>query len=191
MTDKEILREASVRARERLTPEERAEKSAAAMVRIAEMPEYRRAGTVMIYRAVRGELSPETLPGLPASAGKRFAYPLCLEDREMAAMIPVEWRRGAVGIPEPERESSEEVPPEEIDLVICPGTAFDGEGNRLGMGGGYYDRFLPKCRKAAVILAAFEAQRADAVPHGPRDVCMDRIVTEAGIYPGKRTKECG
>jgi 5-formyltetrahydrofolate cyclo-ligase len=83
---------------------------------------------------------------------------------------------------EPDPERSEETAPEEIDLVICPGVAFDREKRRLGMGGGYYDRFLPLCRKAAVILAAFEEQRAEEVLAEPEDIAMDYVATDRKVY---------
>ena len=181
--DRGELRRTMIRARENMTAEERAEKSARAMERIAGLDVFRRAETVMIYRAVRGELSPETLPGHPASAGKRFAYPRCLPEGEMAALIPGAWRTGPFGIPEPVPDSSEEIPPEALDLVICPGTAFDRQGNRLGMGGGYYDRFLPRCRHAVIIMAAFEGQRVEKVPADSLDVPVAIVVTEDNIYP--------
>ena len=50
------------------------------------------------------------------------------------------------------------------------------------MGGGYYDRFLPLCRKAAVILAAFEEQRAEEVPAEPEDIAMDSVATDRKVY---------
>ncbi len=95
-------------------------------------------------------------------------------------MIPAGWEPGAFGIPEP-AEGSETVPPERIGLVICPGTAFDGKGGRLGMGAGYYDRFLPKCVNAVFLMAAFSAQRAEELPLEDTDVRMDLIATEDGI----------
>ena len=85
-------------------------------------------------------------------------------------------------IPEPDPDSSEETAPGGIDLAICPGVAFDGRGTRLGMGGGYYDRFLPECGNAAVILAAFEAQHAECLPREETDIPMDWIVTEEAVY---------
>ena len=100
----------------------------------------------------------------------------------MRALEPGGWIRGRFGIPEPDPETSREVPPEEIDLAVCPGAAFDAAGTRLGMGGGYYDRFLPECGNAAVILAAFEAQRAECLPREETDIPMDWIVTEEAVY---------
>ena len=187
--ERQALRKRYILARESLTEAERTEKSRRAVERIASLPAFREARTVMIYRAVRGELSLEALAEHPAAAGKRFAYPLCINRTEMAAMVPGGWRPGPFGIPEPEQAVSEEIPPEAIDLVICPGTAFDSRCSRLGMGGGYYDRFLPKCMHASVVMAAFEVQHAENLPRGRQDVPMDCVVTEAAVYTGSRRKK--
>ncbi|MBR6966325.1 MAG: 5-formyltetrahydrofolate cyclo-ligase [Clostridia bacterium] len=176
------LRNQYTEARNRLSPADRMDKSARVVRCIAALPEFRNAHTVMLYRAVRGELSLDSLPDCPSAAGKVFAYPRCISKTEMAALVPGKWQAGAFGIPEPEEASSGVVRPEEIDLVICPGVAFDHAGARLGMGGGYYDRFLPKCVNAVFLMAAFEAQHAGFLPAGALDIPMDLVVTEAGLY---------
>ena len=51
------------------------------------------------------------------------------------------------------------------------------------MGGGYYDRFLPRCRHAVIIMAAFEEQRVEKVPADSLDVPVAIVVTEDNIYP--------
>ena len=180
--EKQRARKEGIRARENLSAAEREEKSRRAAERIAALPEFRAARTVMLYRAVRGELSLEALPSLPASAGKRFVYPRCVGKTGMEARLPGGWTTGAFGIPEPEEATSELVPPEEIDLVICPCATFDDRGVRLGMGAGYYDRFLPECGNAIAALAAFEAQHAPSLPESAQDVPMDLAVTEADLY---------
>ena len=174
------LRNKYIKVRESLSPAERGTYSRRAAERIASLPEFREAGVVMLYRAVRGELELDCLPEHPASAGKTFVYPRCVNREEMEAMIPAGWVKGAFGIPEPAAGSAA-VPPESIRLVICPGTAFDDRGGRLGMGAGYYDRFLPKCARAVFLMAAFEAQRADNLPQTETDVPMDLIVTEERV----------
>ena len=174
------LRKQYIRARESLPPETRETYSLRAAERIVSLPEFRDASTVMLYRAVRGEISMESIPAHPASAGKRFVYPRCLNGTEMAAMIPAGWENGPFGIPEPTADSGTAAP-EEIDLIVCPGTAFDEQGTRLGMGGGYYDRFLPRCGKAVRVMAAFEAQRAEELPADDTDAPMDIIVTEEAV----------
>ena len=65
--------------------------------------------------------------------GKRIAYPLCISESEMTAMVPGEnaWAVGRYGIPEPIPEHSAPVPPEELDFVLCPCTVFDERCNRV------------------------------------------------------------
>ncbi len=179
---KASLRREMIAAREATPSEERAARSARIAERIMALPAFHEAKTVMLYRAVGGEASLETLIQR-ADPSKRLVFPRCKGGR-MAAYAPREgaWLSGSFGIPEPDPTRSEPVAPEEIDLVICPCVSFDAEGNRLGMGGGYYDRYLPACRNACVIAAAFETQRADAVPVQPWDRPMDAVLTEDAEY---------
>ena len=123
--EKGSARRQALRVRGSLSAADREEKSRAAVERIAALPEFRAARTVMLYRAVRGELSLDALPSHPAAAGKRFAYPRCVSRTEMKAMLPGSWETGAFGIPEPSEKDSQTVPGEEIDLVVCPCSAFD------------------------------------------------------------------
>ena len=189
--EKGSARRQALRVRGSLSVADREEKSRAAVERIAVLPEFRAARTVMLYRAVRGELSLDALPSHPAAAGKRFAYPRCVSRTEMKAMLPGSWETGAFGIPEPSEEDSKTVPGEEIDLVVCPCSAFDDRGTRLGMGAGYYDRFLPECPGAVLAAAAFEAQHFPSLPVSPLDIPMDLAVTEENLYlfPGRNQKD--
>ena len=103
----------------------------------------------------------------------------------MEAYAPLDeksWKRGMMGIMEPDAERSKLILPEELELVICPMVAFDSGRRRIGYGGGYYDRYLPKCEKALRIGIAFEAQRLEQVPADEHDLPMDIIVTEEEIY---------
>ena len=176
------IRKEKKQARSSLSPAQRAEKSARAVERLAASPVFRAAKTVMLYDHVGGELSLDSLPTHPAAAGKRFCYPLCVSRTEMIAMVPGAWRIGAYGIREPVRELSEEIPPEQIDLVVCPGTAFDPACNRMGMGGGYYDRWLPRCVNARVVMVAFEVQKVDALSTDEWDRPVEQVFTEDTVY---------
>ena len=186
MEERKALRKALIRARNSLTPDERAEKSARAVELRAQSEAFRAARTVMIYDHVGGELSLDSLLTHPAAAGKRFCYPLCVSRTEMIAMIPGAWKPGAYGIREPVRELSQEIPPEALDLVVCPGTGFDPACNRMGMGGGYYDRYLPRCVNARIVLVAFEAQKVPALPVDPWDRPVEQVFTELAVYQKKR-----
>lgn len=179
------LRGEKIRARDRLPVEARAEKSERIVQRILQSREFQDAKTVMLYRAVRGEVCLDGLEESPESRGKRFGYPRCVSDTEMIALLPRgedSWEAGYAGILEPLPERSQVVPPEEIDLVVCPCTVFDESCNRMGMGAGFYDRFLERCSKAAVVAVAFEAQKADTVPAEGWDRPMDAVFSEEAVY---------
>ncbi|MBO4468733.1 MAG: 5-formyltetrahydrofolate cyclo-ligase [Clostridia bacterium] len=143
---------------------------------------FKRARTVLIYKSINNEVSLDALPLLDKSKGKKFAYPVCVSRTEMKAYLPGSFKKGAFGITEPDPADSKIVPPEDIDLVICPGTAFDDKLHRLGMGGGYYDRFLKECKNARFFMVAFEIQHSDYIPTEESDVRMDMIITEEKIY---------
>lgn len=79
--------------------------------------------------------------------------------------------------------------PASIDLVVVPALAFDALGNRLGRGGGYYDRFLSRLRRAATSVGlAFDFQIIDDVPVDARDVCVDVIVTDRRVTFSRKTR---
>lgn len=85
-----------------------------------------------------------------------------------------------MGIREPDPDGRRPARVARIDVVIAPGVAFDAGGRRLGYGGGFYDRLLPRLRPGTPVIAvAFATQVVDAVPTTPRDVPVDVIVTEA------------
>ena len=189
---RKALRKEKIAARETLSPEERAEKSRAICANILQTPEYAKAKAVFIYKFVKGEVQLKALEeaneALPEEERKTFLYPLCIEDRQMLAIEPGSadmesdaWKKGAFGIPEPVLEMGRVVDPADIDLVVSPCSSFDESGMRLGMGGGYYDRYLPKCTKADVMLVAYECQGCEAVPAESWDVPVPCIVTEARV----------
>jgi 5-formyltetrahydrofolate cyclo-ligase len=88
---------------------------------------------------------------------------------------------GKFDMQEPASESSIVTP----DLVIAPLLAFDNYGNRLGRGGGYYDRALKTLRaqgKVLVVGIAFETQLFDLIPHEEHDEKLDFVLTPSGVH---------
>jgi 5-formyltetrahydrofolate cyclo-ligase len=74
-----------------------------------------------------------------------------------------------------------------IDLVVVPGLAFDARGNRLGRGGGYYDRFLKRLPPmTATVGLAFDVQIIDDVPVDERDIRVDMVVTDRRLTVSPR-----
>lgn len=181
MEDLKALRRRMISKRAALAREEQERLSRQICAQIEALDCYKKAETVMIYSAVRGEADLRYLGG----SGKRLVYPLCAAEGKMLALWPKDeaaFRQGAYSIPEPDPLRSREIAPEELDLVICPCTAFDEQGRRLGMGGGYYDRFLPGCTRAVILAAAYEFQKVAELDAQPWDVSMDMVVTETEVY---------
>ena len=98
---------------------------------------------------------------------------------------PDGWEAGAYGIRTPILTKSRLLAPEELDLVLVPCTAFDAACRRVGMGKGYYDRYLPRCTRAVKIGIALEVQRVPRAAVDAHDQRLDAFVTERGIYTWK------
>lgn len=84
-------------------------------------------------------------------------------------------KKGRYGVLEPKR--GRKIHRGQLDLIIVPGLAFDKEGNRLGRGKGFFDRFLEKTGKTPKIGLAFKEQMTKKIPVERHDIPMDRIIT--------------
>jgi 5-formyltetrahydrofolate cyclo-ligase len=152
---------------------------------IFEMPEYRRSRSIFIYMDFKNEVRTRAIIRDAQKSGKKVYHPVILEDeRRMIAAMPVtdgDFRMSAYGIFEPDIFSSVICRPEDIDVAIVPGVAFDSACSRMGYGGGYYDAFFAAGSGIFKIGVCYEQQLLETIPNGVNDVCMDAIVTEERI----------
>jgi len=82
----------------------------------------------------------------------------------------------------PEPMNNDFIATEKLDLVVLPLLGFDGQGNRLGMGAGYYDRTFQTLQKTPFLLGlGYEEQSVSHIPHDPWDVRLNGVVTEKRI----------
>ena len=183
--DKRDLRRRMLACRRALPVEERASRSAVITEKLLSLDAVQKARTVFAYAAMKDEVQTEPLIASLLDRGKRVAIPLVIGKRSMeAARVPSmdALETGAYGILTVRAERREILPPQEIDCVIVPGVAFGLDGSRLGMGGGYYDAFLPKAERAVRVAAAFQCQISEDIPSLPYDCGVDWIVTEQGVF---------
>lgn len=161
------------------------------------LPAYETAKTVMWYVDAGSEVrTRHTLPEA-LKDGKRVVVPWCVvETNELALFLLEDMSElvaGAYKILEPKPElrtlHHKKVRPEELDLVMVPGTAFYVHGARMGQGKGYYDRLLATARPDAPLVAlAFDCQVFQDIPVAPHDVFMDFVLTESRVITGKGRK---
>jgi 5-formyltetrahydrofolate cyclo-ligase len=161
------------------------------------LPAYATARTIMWYVDAGSEVRtrnslPEALQG-----GNRIVVPYCIVETNQLELFLLEdmdeLAEGAHKILEPRddlrMQPGKRVAPEELDLVMVPGVAFDPSGGRMGQGKGYYDRLLARVRPDAPLVAlAFECQMFLAIPVATHDVFMDLVQTEQKAYPGRGRK---
>ena len=177
---REAQRKAGIAARNSLSMEEVKSRSLAIVEVVAASEYWKNAKTILSYRAVGHEVDLAALEEYAKRDGKHLCYPLCTAPGQMIALLPRDensWHTGSFGIREPIRERSEEIAPEDIDLVLCPCTAYDRENHRMGMGGGYYDRYLPRCTHAHILAVAFREQECAMLDAEAWDVGMERIIS--------------
>ena len=79
------------------------------------------------------------------------------------------------------RPPLELIEPNAFDLVLVPGVAFGRDGSRMGMGAGYYDRFLPQAKQAVTMGVAYDCLMQESLPCDEHDVKMQCLVSESGI----------
>jgi 5-formyltetrahydrofolate cyclo-ligase len=125
----------------------------------------------------------EALLSSGAGEAKQFYVPRCAPKRRLAIhpYVPGQTplRAGPFGIREPDPAQVPEAEPGILDMVVVPAVMLSETGDRLGYGGGYYDRFLPRLPESCVRLGALpEALVRPSFPRDPWDAPLDIIVTE-------------
>ena len=149
--------------------------------RIMESQLYRNAARVFCYVSVKGEVSTRRLLDDALKNGKALYVPKCLKDHEMAAVrirSLQELIESHYGIPEPVMSAERET---DFDIMIIPCLAAGENGERLGHGAGYYDRFLTDASGVRICLCRQDNIRED-IPMDDHDQYMDMIVTEENCY---------
>ncbi|MCB1751227.1 MAG: 5-formyltetrahydrofolate cyclo-ligase [Gammaproteobacteria bacterium] len=149
--------------------------------------------SIAVYQACDGELDPAPLAGIGFRFGKKLYLPVLRHDGKQALWF-VEYRpddvmqKNRFGIGEPMGVKRRCIAPWALDLILVPLVGFDQLGNRMGMGGGYYDRTLAFLKhrehwyRPKLIGMAHECQRLSNMNVRSWDVPLDGVVTEAGLH---------
>lgn len=149
---------------------------------------------VALYRAFPGEVGLDLLDQYWQSRGARIHFPW-VRDRKASILHMVkapapdqrQWQKGAYGIDELSAHEGATLA-EEMDLVFVPGVAFGRSGERIGMGAGYYDRYLIQAPQALRVAIALDDQIFPKLPQKSWDQSVHWIMTESldlRLYEGK------
>jgi len=148
---------------------------------------YREAKTILLYLPIKKE--PNSLPIIKNAwrMEKQVLVPVTIPEKKELLLSRLDSLKdlteGYYGIPEPKKNRLHPVEPHQVDLCLLPGVAFDPNGYRLGYGGGYFDRFLPKLRPDCLKIAlAYNFQILESLEHLPHDLPVDMIITESAIF---------
>ena len=180
--------------RRALPPALRQQAAVAVAGRLTSWSVFATANRIAAYWARDGELSPMPLLEYAWAANQQVYLPV-LTDTPLQSLQFTPYRpdtplhRNRFSIPEPDVSPTRWLEPPELDLVLMPLVAFDSFGNRLGMGGGFYDRSFafqrdPSLRshRPYLIGLSYEFQKVATLFRQPWDVPLDATVTEAALY---------
>jgi 5-formyltetrahydrofolate cyclo-ligase len=161
-------------------------RSAAITERLLELEELRGAQTVLCFASIRNEVRTGALMSALWDAKKRVLLPrVAEEDLELCTVQrSTTLVEGAFSVPEPDRDARC-VPAEEVEFALVPALAVDVRGFRIGYGGGYYDRLLPRLANACACAVAYDFQLVSEVPELPFDAAVSMVVTDRRVI---RTK---
>lgn len=159
------------------------ELSFAVIMQLLKHPKLKQAQTIMLYHSLPDEVCTHTLADSLLAIGKTIVMPRVTGNATMELRMysgPKSLAVGAYGIMEPIGGVFNDYAA--IDLAIIPGMAFDKEGNRLGRGKGYYDRFLPNIANAYKIGLAFGFQMFSHIPTDSNDIKMNEVIADCNTF---------
>lgn len=149
------------------------------------LPEYQKSQHIFCFKSMKREFNTDNFMEEANRDGKSLYLPrvISMKEGKMSLLSyqpgdPLE--KAKFGALEPLRNQAE-ILPEDVDFVLLPCVTANTRGERLGYGGGFYDRFLEKS-KAISVLVCFDALMVDDIPLDPHDHLADIVISEKGIF---------
>ncbi|MFZ4719950.1 MAG: 5-formyltetrahydrofolate cyclo-ligase [Ilumatobacteraceae bacterium] len=167
---------AAIRSRMRMVREmvdDRLMRSVDLWAKVAALPEYQAASTVMAFKGFKSEPDTDPLFARLTAEGKRLLLPRIEDGQIVVCDADGPMTRSRIGVEEPQGPA---LPYDLVEFVIVPGLAFTPDGYRLGYGGGFYDRFLPQVTVPNAGVC-FAEQVVPELPVEPHDIRVHRVVS--------------
>ena len=184
--EKKALRKEILTKRKNIDTAEKEKMDKEILDRFFESKYYKEAENIFIYISYDSEIDTSEIIDKAFKDGKKIYVPRTeFETRLMDAVEITSFDnliKSSYGILEPSIEDSH-INPNELDLIVVPGVAFDRNGGRMGYGAGFYDRYFKKINKDNIkrivkLALAYDFQVLEEVPMNVQDVPVDFIITE-------------
>ncbi len=196
--DKTELRAQARDLRRSISPQQRAIAAINLLENLKTLEHFRRAKTVAMYIQNDGEIDPLEVVKWCWKNHKITYVPIVVADSRSLLFAQLDSTSALVnnrfGITEPDVAADKIIPAQQLDIVLLPLVAFDQNGNRVGMGGGFYDTtfafmtqnmtqgMTKKCAQLPKLIGiAYEVQKADKVLSMSWDIPLNLVVTDKGI----------
>ena len=155
--------------------EERYSKSMIIKDKIMNLDIYKNSNCIALYYSMKSEVDTKELIKESLELGKKVVLPRIINKNKMIFISvnrDTNYEKNSFGVLEPIGEEERD-----IDLIICPGVAFDKDNNRLGYGRGYYDKYL-KDKDIYKIGICYKEQLVDKIDIDDFDIKMDMVITD-------------
>ena len=197
LANKKELRKEILARRNALSLQERAEKSTQIANKVIALAEFQKSNKILLYAPIRSEVETDAIDLEARRLSKEVYYPRVLGS-EMEFYLVDEMsnlEQGSYGIREPKLEPAKQLVPNAQDkiFVVMPGAVFDEAGNRIGYGGGYYDKYLEwlaskvPVEQICKVAVGFGCQMVEKgrIVREAHDIQVDYIVTESQVVESK------
>lgn len=186
---KKQLRKDILDIRNSMSSDEKEEKDNVIICKFLNSNYYKNSNKIFIYVSYSSEIDTIKIINKALGDGKEIFVPRTVFDTKAMDAVKINslenMKKDRYGILEPE-EGKPCVDPDELDLIVVPGVAFDKKGGRMGYGAGYYDRYFKKISNekrnhVKKVALAYDFQIIDDVPMDKQDVKIDYIITDKNI----------
>ena len=187
--NKEEQRQKLLAVRNDLSALEVEQKSEIIKNKLFNRQEFNQSQTILIYVDFKNEVKTKSIIKNMLEQNKRVIVPITNSQEKKLYLSELkdfekELTPSTYGILEPKANYRRLIEPEELDLIIAPGVGFDKKCNRIGYGGGYYDRLLASIPQVPVIALAFIEQIVGEIKTSSYDQKVDEVITDQRIIIG-------
>ena len=189
---KSALRKMLRRRRNALDRAQQAQAADDLAAQLQSLPAFRRSESIALYLASDGEIDPGRALDWSLAHGKRCYAPVIIAAKKNALRFAeitahTQFHDNRFGIAEPLVDTEQLIDAPELDLALLPLVGFDRHGNRIGMGGGFYDTtFAYKKtnpnKSPRLVGLAHEMQRVEKIDAENWDIPITAVVTDRGVY---------